>query len=294
MDITNDISQVRQMSLDEAAVVLGVSRRTVQRRLKEGALTGQKRAGRWLVNVPTVAQEDTSGDAPQMQQLSLDAAADVLDVSLRTVQRRLQEGTLTGHKHAGRWFVNVPHAHAEGRLARLPATLSHQPEALPLERDALTESLERLARRVEHLEAAGRDDTTPPDDRTMVTEAVMATLAAWNGGDADAYVSSFHPDYRGFFLDGELLGEIIDKDGLEIAYDDGYLPKMSVQHLDVKIYDDTAIVTGYVVGTIAYPQDGSAGGTWRYSEVRITHNGQWKVLHHHLSPLAPAPGRRLA
>lgn len=293
MDITNDISQVLQMSLDEAAVVLGVSRRTIQRRLKEGALTGQKRGGRWLVNVPSIATVDTTGDAPQMQQLSLNAAADLLSVSVRTVQRRLREGTLTGQKRAGRWFVNVPHAPAEDRVAQFSATLSHQSEEVTRERDTLSESLERLARRVEHLETVRGDDTMPPDNRTMVTEAVLATIAAWNGKDAGAYVSSFHPDYSGFFLDGELLGEAINKDVLEIAYDAGYVPNMSIQHLDVKIHDDTAIVTGYFVGTIAYPRDAFAGGTWRYSEVRITHDGQWKILHHHLSPLTPAPGRRI-
>ena len=134
METTNDISQVRQMSLGGAAVVLGVSRRTIQRRLKEGALTGQKRAGRWLVNVPTVAEDDTSGDAQQMQQLSLESAADLFGVLLRTVQHRLQEGTLTGQKRAGRWFVDVPDTLAQDQVAQYPATLSHQSEALTREK----------------------------------------------------------------------------------------------------------------------------------------------------------------
>ena len=41
------------MPLDEAAKALGLSRRTVQRRLAAGTLTGRKQGTIWLVDVPT-------------------------------------------------------------------------------------------------------------------------------------------------------------------------------------------------------------------------------------------------
>ena len=41
------------MTITEAARLLRVSRRTVQRRVKSGALSGVKHEGRWLVDIPT-------------------------------------------------------------------------------------------------------------------------------------------------------------------------------------------------------------------------------------------------
>lgn len=53
MNVTDPISQVRSVSFDEAANLLGVSRRTVQRRLRDGTLAGHRHSGRWFVDMPS-------------------------------------------------------------------------------------------------------------------------------------------------------------------------------------------------------------------------------------------------
>ncbi len=55
----------------------------------------------------------------------------------------------------------------------------------------------------------------------------------------------------------------------------------------MQVYDSAAIVTAYFVGTITFPEGVTIEGTWRYSETWIQHEGQWKIVHYHFSPLAP-------
>lgn len=222
-----------------------------------------------------------------MRQLTLDEAATLLGVSRRTVQRRLSDGTLTGRKQAGRWLVNVPDVPADTRTAQIATTLSHQVEVLRQERDAQRESLRELAQRVQRLETNKVVIDVPVEAEAEVIEAVSATLAAWNGGDVAAFLSHFHPNANGFFLDGDLLRPALNGDHLENAYDAGFKPNMTVQHVKVKVHDGCAIVTGYLLGTLATPNDSDLVGTWRFSEVRINDEGRWKILHYHFSLLTP-------
>ena len=53
------------MTMAEAIQALGVSRSTIERRIKKGTLTGYKERSRWIVDVPTdvsVDETDTSRD----------------------------------------------------------------------------------------------------------------------------------------------------------------------------------------------------------------------------------------
>jgi excisionase family DNA binding protein len=54
----SDTPETRQVSIDEAAQILGLSRRTIERRLTDGRLSGHRQGVRWLVDVPV------SHDAP--------------------------------------------------------------------------------------------------------------------------------------------------------------------------------------------------------------------------------------
>lgn len=50
------MAKVREVPMSEAIRVLGVSRRTVQRMLKDGTLKGRKQGGRWAISLPVDAQ----------------------------------------------------------------------------------------------------------------------------------------------------------------------------------------------------------------------------------------------
>lgn len=49
------------MTMAEAIQALGVSRSTIERRIKKGALTGYKERGRWVIDVP-VDESDSPPD----------------------------------------------------------------------------------------------------------------------------------------------------------------------------------------------------------------------------------------
>ncbi len=52
--------EMRQVTMSEAMRLLGLSRSTVSRRLKDGTLTGRKHEGKWLIGLPV----DAIGVAP--------------------------------------------------------------------------------------------------------------------------------------------------------------------------------------------------------------------------------------
>lgn len=63
---TSRMSKPRQVPLEEAMQLLGISRSTVSRRLKDGSLTGHKMHGKWLIDLPidTIASSESAGDSP--------------------------------------------------------------------------------------------------------------------------------------------------------------------------------------------------------------------------------------
>ncbi len=56
-------------------------------------------------------------------------------------------------------------------------------------------------------------------------------------------------------------------------------------HVEVKVFGDTAITTGYVVGSSTSPDGTTRRVMMRRTGVVIKRNGQWKELHNHLSPV---------
>ena len=115
---------MRQVSLDDAAHILNLSRRTVQRRLADGSLTGQKVAGRWLVDVPddtVISQEGDTGTvvALQAQVTQLSQERDGLARDRGEMARQIE--ALTGERDYLR--------------SALAAALTLQQKALPAPRE---------------------------------------------------------------------------------------------------------------------------------------------------------------
>lgn len=129
-----------------------------------------------------------------------------------------------------------------------------------------------------------------PTSESQVRAAVVATLDAWTTGDFESLASHYHPDARGFFLEGAPLARGFNPTALQMAWDAGMRAEVSVRDLDVQVHGDAAASVAYVDGTLSLPGDQPPiTGTWRYSETRIVSGGAWKVVQYHFSRLADVP-----
>jgi hypothetical protein len=97
------MTDVRQMGLNDTAKALGISRRTVERRLASGKLTGQKIDGLWQVDVPITAtatpqrHATTNSDALLLKIDALTRERDSLLADKQYLQDALA-ASLTGQK----------------------------------------------------------------------------------------------------------------------------------------------------------------------------------------------------
>jgi hypothetical protein len=63
-----------------------------------------------------------------------------------------------------------------------------------------------------------------------------------------------------------------------------------LRHLEVKVYGDAAIVTGYLQGPITLTDGSRRQGTRRVTAVWIKQGSEWREVHDHMSPLVlPLP-----
>ena len=112
---------------------------------------------------------------------------------------------------------------------------------------------------------------------------------ARNNGDLDTWVQYHLPERDGFGPGGDLLSGGTsaeeEKRGLKAQLDAGMKYNHRLVHVDVKVFGDTAITTGYVVGSSTSPDGKTNRAMMRRTGVVIKRNGQWKELHNHLSPV---------
>jgi len=112
---------------------------------------------------------------------------------------------------------------------------------------------------------------------------------ARNAGDLDTWVDYHLPERDGFGPAGGLLSQGTsaeeEKSSLQAQLDAGMKYNHRLVHVEVKIYGDTAITTGYVVGSSTSPDGTTRQVMMRRTGVVLRTNGQWKELHNHLSPV---------
>ena len=126
---------------------------------------------------------------------------------------------------------------------------------------------------------------TKADDAADIKAAQQAHFAAYNASDADAVAQYVLSELSRFVGDGGLLTEGFDKNSLKAAFDVGLKFNRQLRHLDVKVYGNAAVVTGYWTGTITFPDGTTVKGPVRHSAVWIKQGGQWKLAHRHNSDL---------
>ena len=86
---------------------------------------------------------------------------------------------------------------------------------------------------------------------TAAIEAVIQDYtAAWEAGDAEAVAKHNHSSGRSSFYAGGRLLRLFDTAGLQAWFAaGGKVNNQRLSHLDVKVYGDAAVVTGYITGT---------------------------------------------
>ena len=118
-----------------------------------------------------------------------------------------------------------------------------------------------------------------------VRAAMLASLAAWNEGDVEAFGSFFGAETRGFNLDGGVLIRGFNPAALEAALNAGFAINVTPRDIDVKVYGNAAVGVAYLDGSITLPGGMVRQGTWRYSETRVKDGNVWKVVQYHISPM---------
>ncbi len=117
------------------------------------------------------------------------------------------------------------------------------------------------------------------DDVDDVKAAVQKYITALHTGDVNAYVQSRTPEYSAFGGGGlvEKYHSLEEqRSRFQGMVDSGVEFNVQIQHLDVKVYGNAAIVTGYSV---------SGNNADQRTSVWIKQGGQWKQAHRHTSPL---------
>jgi len=112
---------------------------------------------------------------------------------------------------------------------------------------------------------------------------------ARNNGDVDTWVQYHLPERDGYGPGGGLLSEGTtteeERKSLKAQFDAGMKYNHRLIQVDVKVFGDIAITTGYVVGSSTSPNGTTNQVMMRRTGVVIKRDGQWKELHNHLSPV---------
>ncbi len=128
------------------------------------------------------------------------------------------------------------------------------------------------------------------DDVDDVKAALQAHFDAVNSGDVNAFVQ-YYPSESSSFVGGGLLGKFSLEDrrkNIQAGVDAGQKRNLQLRHIEVKIYGNTAIATGYLVGTAVNPPNNSVLQLrMQRTAVLVKQGGQWKEVHHHRSALFP-------
>ena len=128
------------------------------------------------------------------------------------------------------------------------------------------------------------------DDADDVKVAVQSYIAALNAGDANAFMQYRIPERSSFGGPGGLLSRPTSsleeqKSALEAQVRAGVKRNYQITHMEVRVYGNTAVVTGYLTGTRTEPNGTVTPRRDRRTGVFVKLGGQWKEVHHHQSPL---------
>ena len=122
-----------------------------------------------------------------------------------------------------------------------------------------------------------------------IKKATLEHFVTLNAGNVAAHIEHHLQGHTTFGGDGGLLS--VDnsleeeKKIMQADVDAGFKNDLSVTHLDVKVYGNTAVVTGYIVGTGTTPDGKTEQVMIRRTAVLIKKGNKWQEVHLHSSPV---------
>lgn len=125
-----------------------------------------------------------------------------------------------------------------------------------------------------------------------IVAAQHAHFETLRTGDARAHMAQHAPDATSFDAAGELLVEAQSLEeqvrDLQAVFDAGTILDSYLRHLQVRIYGDAAVVTGYIMGSTTNPDGSVVPVMDRRTAVLIRQGDEWKEVHSHASPVVGA------
>jgi len=227
------------------------------------------------------------------------------------VMRLVQEGKISLDDPVSKYGINLE---ANG-VIRVKHLLSHTSEGTPGEHYSyngnrfgeLDKVIERAAGKsfgelliADILEPLGMSETAPnvpptvhtkspgagdPRAEAEVKAAVADLIAGYNSGDIERLGRRLAAQRNGFQPEGGFLRDVVDLEELRGAFKSGVRLNFEMRELEVAVYGDAALATGFFGGTVKRP-DGTAraDGPWRASLIWNREGADWKLVHSHMSP----------
>jgi ketosteroid isomerase-like protein len=125
-----------------------------------------------------------------------------------------------------------------------------------------------------------------------IIAAQHAHFETLRSGDTRAHIAEHAPEATSFDAAGGLLVEAQSLEeqvrDLQAVFDAGTILNSYLRHLQVRIYGDAAVVTGYIMGTTTNPDGSVVPVMDRRTAVLIRQGGEWKEVHSHASPVVGA------
>ena len=128
------------------------------------------------------------------------------------------------------------------------------------------------------------------DDVDDVKAALERYFAALNSGNGAAMAQHRIPGYSVFAGGGliERSGSVAQqRDDFQAEADAGTKLNLQIRHLEVRVYGNAAVVTGYLTGTNTAPDGTVIQPRQQRTGVWIKQGGQWREVHRHASQLFP-------
>ena len=131
------------------------------------------------------------------------------------------------------------------------------------------------------------------DDAEDVEAVVREHFATLNAGDQVAHMQQHHvPVYNRFTING--LRNHFDsieeqQQQIQSVFDQGSKYNLRLTDVEVSVFGDSAVLSGYVVGSILRPNGNTIQRTDRFSAMLVKQGGQWKTVHAHASALRIPP-----
>lgn len=124
------------------------------------------------------------------------------------------------------------------------------------------------------------------DRETTIVETELHLLSAINTGNVEAILRHMHTDWDSFWPGGlGLFNSATGRIGIRETFAIGFLFNLHFQDIKVKVHENTAVVTGYLAGTVTEPNGKTSQVNWRISVIRILQEAEWKIIHWHESSL---------